>query len=514
MKRRIAAMLLLTGLLFSACGGRAETELRLTIDPDRMAEINGGVFEGWGTSLCWWANRVGYSINMAKQAAAAICDPVKGLGLNILRYNIGGGDDPAHSHITRTDSMMQGFWKDPQYQEETHAYSWEYDWTRDANQRRVLAQCLKVYGDGMLVEAFSNSPPYFMTVSGCSSGSAIASENNLKSDAYDAFAQYLADVAEHFASEWGIRFQSISPMNEPFTNYWSAYSPKQEGCHFDIGASQSRLLTALAAQLQEKGLGDILISGTDETSIDTQIRAINRLSPDARNVIGRIDTHTYGGSQRYKLRELALSEGKNLWMSEADGGDTLGINAGEMGAALWLAQRIADDLNGLTPSAWIIWQVIDSHISSNGYLGRKDTGMVNVDGGYWGTAVMDHDKQELILTKKYYAFGQFTRYIRPGSRLIEMDGPAVAALDENVNRLVAVVINQEGTKRDLTLKLSGFADAFPDGCAVRMIRTSGSMETGENWKELPSSSVSGGCVTASLIPHSITTFVIEGNTGK
>lgn len=28
-----------------------------------------GEFEGWGTSLCWWANRIGYSQKMTSQAA-------------------------------------------------------------------------------------------------------------------------------------------------------------------------------------------------------------------------------------------------------------------------------------------------------------------------------------------------------------------------------------------------------------------------------------------------------------
>ena len=513
MKRRLA-VILLAGMVCFVCAGRAETELHLTVSPDRVSRINDGVFEGWGTSLCWWANRVGYSETLSQLAAEAFCDPVKGLGLNILRYNIGGGDDPAHDHITRTDSMMPGFWKDPQYREDTHAYSWGYDWDQDENQRRVLQKCLEVYGEGMLVEAFSNSPPYFMTVSGCSSGNEVSSNDNLKADAYDAFARYLADVAEHFAQEWGIRFQSISPMNESNTSYWRAMSPKQEGCHFDPGPSQTRLLVSLSQCLQEKGLGDIIISGTDETSIDTQVRSVKMLKESALNAIGRVDTHTYDGSKRRELRELALSKGKNLWMSEVDGGDTLGRNAGEMGAALWLAQRITDDLNGLTPSAWIIWQAIDSHICREGYLGREDTGMVDVNGGYWGTAVADHDRQELILTQKYYALGQFTRYIRPGSRLIEMEGPAVAALDETGKKLTAVVFNAEPENCDMTLDISAFADTFPNGCVVRVIRTSGSMENGENWAELPDTSVSDDSVRAFLKPYSITTFVVEGRSGK
>ena len=84
-----------------------------------------GEFEGWGTSLCWWANRVGYSDELTSQAAETFFDKEKGLGLNIGRYNIGGGDnvtdqpltddssDSLHaSHIKRSDSIVPGYAKD------------------------------------------------------------------------------------------------------------------------------------------------------------------------------------------------------------------------------------------------------------------------------------------------------------------------------------------------------------------------------------------------------------------
>ena len=485
-----------------------EADRTITVDMANISQVNGGVFEGWGTSLCWWANRVGYSDTLSQLAAQAFCDPETGLGLNILRYNIGGGDDPAHDHITRTDSMMPGFWKDPFCDPETGEYAWEYDWTEDKNQRNVLTHCLDTYGDGMLVEAFSNSPPYFMTNSGCSSGSTRAFQNNLKNDAYDAFARYLADVAEHFRTEWGISFQSMSPMNEPNTSYWQAMSPKQEGCHFDPGASQSRILTALARELDARGLGHIQISGTDETSIDSQALSLTQLTDEALEVISRVDTHAYSGSGRDFLLRQTLLRGKNLWMSEVDSGDTAGVNAGEMGAGLWLAQEIMKDLNEMTPSAWILWQVIDSHICKDGYLGRRDTGMVDTSGGYWGVAVADHDREVLILTMKYYVYGQFTRYIRPGSLLIPTGNGAVAAYDEKLGRLTVVAMNDRAESVTARVDLSALGDMCPEGSTVRAIRTSGGMESGERWAELPADATSQGGFTAVLPPCSVTTFLI------
>ena len=50
-----------------------------------------GEFEGWGTSLCWWANRIGYSDALTSQAAEVFFSD-EGLDMNIGRYNAGGGD--------------------------------------------------------------------------------------------------------------------------------------------------------------------------------------------------------------------------------------------------------------------------------------------------------------------------------------------------------------------------------------------------------------------------------------
>ena len=35
----------------------------------RCSPFNGGKFEGWGTSFCWWPNRIGYLDELSEQAA-------------------------------------------------------------------------------------------------------------------------------------------------------------------------------------------------------------------------------------------------------------------------------------------------------------------------------------------------------------------------------------------------------------------------------------------------------------
>ena len=160
--RKLAAVLLAAGIFVTGNGITvlpAAAATNVTLSPSDRYEINGGVFEGWGSSLCWWANRVGYSDSLAQKCADLFYGE-DGLHLNIARFNIGGGDD---HHITRTDSNMPGY---TVYQNGQVTY----DWNADANQQNVLRRCIEAAGDDMIVEMFSNSPPYYMTNSGCSTG--------------------------------------------------------------------------------------------------------------------------------------------------------------------------------------------------------------------------------------------------------------------------------------------------------------------------------------------------------
>lgn len=484
-----------------------KAENKVVISPENASPFNGGEFEGWGTSFCWWANRLGYSDSLAQQVAELFYSKDQGLGMNIIRYNIGGGDDPEHNHITRTDSEVPGYWKAGTEKVSDGEYIWEYDWTQDANQRNALMKCVEEYGDGIIVEAFSNSPPYFMTNSGCSSGGRNPKQNNLRDDAYGDFAKYMAEVSAHFRDEWGVNFQSITAMNEPYTDYWEAMSWKQEGCHFDQGEAQSHIIESLKAAMDAEGFTDVIYSGTDETSIDTQIASYERLSEEAKAIVTRIDSHSYGGTQYAELKELALENGVNLWMSEVDGGDVEGTDAGEMGAALYFANKIIKDMNGMTPSAWIMWQIIDNHICEEGYKGNKDYGMPDTKGGFWGIAVADHDKDEIILTKKYYAFGQFTRYIRPGFSIISGGENCLAALDKENSKLVIVVTNTEAEAVSIKFDLSMFDTV---GTEVEVIRTSGDMKTGENWAESEPLTTDGKGFKAELKGNSVTTYIVDG----
>ncbi len=440
------------------------------------------------------------------------------------------------SHITRSDSVVPGYATDvteidldehdEQYYADNFArydldcgFAWNYNWDADANQINVLKAAIEQAGNGgreFIAEAFSNSPPYFMTVSGCSSGNTDSGEDNLRSDSYNAFAYYMADVIKHWEDN-GISFQSVTPMNEPYTTYWGAYSTKQEGCHFDIGDSQSNIIIALNNALTNVGVTDIIFSASDETSIDTAIESYNALSDDAKEIVTRIDTHTYSGSDRAGLKSLAEESGENLWMSEVDGSGTAGTDAGEMAPGLWLASYMMKDLNGLMPSAWILWDAVDIHADEDNPYDTDTLEEVIEDfgiedgSGFWGIAIADHNNEELYLTRKYYAFGQLSRYILPGYTLIGSGDNTVAAYDPEGNKVVVVAVNTSADDETWKFNLSDFTTI---GSNVTAIRTSGSHDDGENWADVSDSddivvNTQTKYFTATLKGNSITTYIIE-----
>ena len=477
-----------------------EKQTIIKISEDQASKTNGGIFEGWGSSLCWWANRVGYSDVLAQKAAELFYGK-EGLGLNIMRYNIGGGDDPSHNHITRTDSEVPGWLV---WNEANHQYV--YDYQADKDQLNVLRRCYEQAGADAYVEAFSNSAPYFMTISGCASGGIDPNEDNLKPECYEEFAEYLAHVSAYINNELGIRVKSIASMNEPNSDYWPAYNWKQEGCHFHPGESQSKMLLATAEAFRKAGLEHVEVTASDETNTQRQLESCQAFSEEAWDAIDRISTHTYDVPKIHELAEYVAQKGYNLWMSEVDGTYTIGDATDGMAPALGYAQKIIDDINALSPSAWVMWQLIDHHVSKDGYRGKQDSGMPDILDGFWGVAVADHDKQEVILSKKYYAFGQFSRHIKPGSQLIHCGEHSLAAYDKDADTLSVVVVNAEKEPLPITIDVTEFCK---NPMSVQTIRTSGNMDEGENWKMVEESLSEDGIFRGDLMGYSVTTYVFK-----
>ena len=115
-------------------------------------------FNGFGTSAAWWAQDAGNS-RYADEIAKALFSK-EGLGLNIYRYNVGGGEKHNLNARVFNNRATESFYY---FNEATGEY--EYDFTRDAGAQRMLEKALS-YGCVDTVVLFANSPHYSMTESG------------------------------------------------------------------------------------------------------------------------------------------------------------------------------------------------------------------------------------------------------------------------------------------------------------------------------------------------------------
>ena len=433
--------------------------------------------EGWGVSLCWWANMCGKWTNSKIDRLVDWLVSPTGLNYNIFRYNIGGGDDPNNTHC---DLHHMGAGKGLRAEMEgfKSKSSDEYDWSKDAAQRKIMLKIKEKRPDAIF-EAFSNSAPYYMTYSGCVAGNVDGGKDNLKPEYYEEFAHYLVDVCKHYKDEYDIEFKTLEPFNEPTTNFWHA-NGVQEGCHFD-NQSMVKFVKVLSPILKASGLSTV-ISASDETNVGGSIGTFNEFKKDGKalDMVSQWNTHTYGGIdvERNRIGLLARAAGKTLWMSETgSGGNGIGGN-------LSMAQRMFDDIRGMLPTAWIDWQYMEENNDQ------------------WCTVKGSFKDQTFDKVKNYYVRQQVTQHIKQGYHFVTSLSPqSLAAVNEAGDSLILVLLNTGASSASHTVKISS---CKIDG-DITCYQTS---ETKNHQKTSLGYKTNGNVLSIELPATSITTFII------
>ncbi|WP_230629853.1 glycoside hydrolase [Sphingomonas sp. Leaf37] len=442
----LAAALLTTG---TAPSSTLATPVTVTLRPaiDRPSTE----FEGWGTALAWFANVTGDWPLAERDRLADLFYTDRGLGWTIARYNIGGGNAGGIKPYLRPGGAVPGFWRLPSG---TTGEDWRadapamWDWSQDATQRWWL-DAIRDRVPTAIFEAFSNSPPWFMTISGRVSGAERGDDDNLRPGEEGRFATYLARSVDELQRRHRITFRTLSPVNEPNTNYWFAAN-KQEGAHWSP-ALQATMIDAADAALKARRLSTV-IAAPDETSSHLFLTDIAAYPPTTMARIGQLNVHSYGNIHQTGVRDAARAAGIRLWMSEDDtplDGDPEDFDA--MPSALAFAEHIVLDLKRLEPAAWVFWQAIEDMSA------RKDaTGKIG-PGSNWGLVKTDltasaKGPHAIYITRKYWAMAQFSRYIRPGYRLVPVDDLDTAgALSPDGRTLALVHVNGGITPRWLVV---------------------------------------------------------------
>ncbi|RWA08071.1 hypothetical protein EKO27_g7023 [Xylaria grammica] len=453
-----------------------------------VASSNYGVWEGWGTSLAWWAVAFGDRDDLA-DAVFSLKDAsvngvtLPGLGMNIVRYNAGAtssnsidGESMVRSPKVDPFRLVNGYWLDWTSSDPASS-SWL--WSTDAKQRSMMQKAQSRGAD--LFELFSNSPMWWQLYNHNPSGSDNGSSDNLQSWNYQQFAVYLSTIALYAKNNWGITFDSVEAFNEPSANWWNGKTGTQEGCHFNV-ATQQEVLPYLRSELNSRGLSSVLISASDENTYDAAVSTWKGLNSTAKATVGQINVHgyQYGNGDRSALYNQAKSAGKKLWNSEYGESDATGSQ---------LISNVILDFRWLHPTAWVYWQIID--------------------GGGWGLITGDDAAGTLSgPTQKYYVLAQLTRHIRPGMRILDSGCDyAVAAYDTSAHKLVIVAVNW-GDAQYLNFDLSQFGTPGQSGATIQ--RWSTQISSGDKYATYKDTTLSGSKFWSYFAKNQVQTFEVPG----
>lgn len=135
---RVLLVFVIIIALIASAGGiyyGASKSCDLTVKINENEEISD--FYGWGTSDCWWADDI--KDEATRKEVARLLFSEEGLNLNIYRYCLYGGYDPANNRVDNQFRLGESFLV---YNQETDTY--EYDWSRDASELRTALRIARV----------------------------------------------------------------------------------------------------------------------------------------------------------------------------------------------------------------------------------------------------------------------------------------------------------------------------------------------------------------------------------
>lgn len=439
----------------------------------------------------------------------------KGIGLSLWRFNLGAGsaeqgDDSQIDRWTRTECVLSadGTW----------------DWSKQRAERNFL-RLAKERGVPYFL-AFCNSAPVQFTKNGLATNTGRDDTINLRDDCYDDFADYIAKAVKGIGRRDGIKFDYISPVNEP-DGHWNWLGPKQEGSPA-LDTQVARLVRELDRSLTANGVdAKILVN----ESSDYRCMVGTHMTDDRRgfhfrrffgkcdsetdvsslpNVLKVMAGHTYWSNtpvpfmreMRIKVREEAEKHGVKFWQTEyciMGNDEEIGGGGGydfTMKTALYVARLIHNDLCFADAESWSWWRAAGGDYRDGLLRVYAKEGMKN------GWAVD---------SKLLWTFGNFSRFVRPGAvrHEITMRDADGSLRDEGWNepygvmcsayrnadgKWCIVAINYSEEPRGVEFRLSDESNV-----RWRLYRTSD--RTGESLAPVGSSS--GRCL---LPPRSVTTM--------
>lgn len=408
--------------------------LTVSVDDNQVFQT----VESIGASGSWWSQDIGgweeaetSSLSKREYIAELLFDQTDGIGLSSYRYNLGGG-----STLQNSPKITDPWRRAESFETEEGVY----DWDKDANAQWFLNKAVD-YGIADIY-VFVNSPLTRLTKTGSAYGEMIKGiSSNLAPENYEAFANYVYDVTEHFV-EKGVPVTNVSPINEP---QWE-WTGGQEGNHYEPEEVVDLLKVFLDKKEERPLLENVHLSMPElgewgNSSYPYYEALVN--DETIKNAFETWDVHSYWTNQYAKEDFVKWLEEQNIspalkmseWTEMVNGRDYT------MHSALVMANQIYEDLTILDVTVWQYWIAVSSYDYRDGLI------------------YVDVNSHEIEPTKRLWTMGNFSKFIRPGyvrikSEVDDKDVNAVSFKGTNNNgeeEIVTILINNSFEEKHISI---------------------------------------------------------------
>ncbi|GAC1690885.1 MAG: hypothetical protein PVS2B2_28750 [Candidatus Acidiferrum sp.] len=310
------------------------------------------------------------------------------------------------------------------------------------------------------------SPPASMKSNGSTTngGSLLASD-------YQAYADYLSKYVLTLKNSYGFDLYALSLQNE--SNYVASW----DSCVWTGQQFHDFLANNLLPTFAKNGVKTKLIM-PEETGWFFGLSTATLSDPTTAAGVSVIAAHNYDGAGASPY-PTGQNLGKRLWETEVSSFQSFD---GSIGNGLLWAQKISDWMTIANANAWHYWWLIS-------------------DGSNDNQALLGPSGQT---TKRLYAMGNFSKFVRPGYYRIgttasPVSGVSISAYkDPSTGKFAIVAINHNGQGVTLDFAMNGFT-----ANSVTPWVTSANLDLAQQ----SSIAVVGGSFAATLPASSVTTFV-------
>lgn len=325
----------------------------------------------------------------------------KGIGLSILRSEVGSGLNMPTIHPDKDT------WDFKPYEPE--------QWVMNEARKRGVQTFMSTVW----------SPPAWMKTN-----NRIVRGGRLKEEYYPEYAKYLAEYVKGYKKHHNVKIDAISIANEPeYAAFWQSNLWSKE--EFRKFVKEYLKPTFVKEKVDAK-----IIVGEEGTWTDKRLSAIYE-DKDAIDSVDIIASHYYRG--RPYVFEGAKKNNKKIWLTETS--ETIFRGTGFKDGVTW-SRYIHNFLTNADINAFIFW-LGAAYKNNNESLIRLT------------------DKDNYIDAKRLYSFGNFSKFIKPGYKRIEITENPTGNLhlsaykNDKTGDFVVVALNDGQNNETIDLTFEG-----------------------------------------------------------